>query len=677
MKELYTDFLFSKGYFTAEDDCDTAAETVLALAELFGIDIVSGAAMACPEHIRTAQRILGKNVPEPFYRGFPDSVRGLSKDELLFDQAIHYLRTYGLGDFSTAGHSLFEGEIRRRVFAENVEARPYAVITEEKALRILQSAAEDMCRSTRPLNEGQYDLLVDFIWDYDFHPAAVNCKDTAIQLLADTRSEDYLAFLKLSDTIRLAEFLQVWVYNKKDHARLNFTNRDRKLITRAIDRAFRAGSADVETCFEKKQRWKALLHHIHYKPVNAEAADFVNAIRGDTNCSVYSAFEKALQNGDAVGAASLLKERKGEGALLRSLNLLLSRCKTEDEIGRIFSLIDGKNKIVLIQLLLQYADYTTGQRTFVFTKYERMRIHPETPEEVMRRRTVLTEDVRNTAQKVILQKLQTACKGKLGKVYIDPAMKEIALPLQETSSMSGAGVLPKGSRIPLPTAKKLRAFIYWEKVNDIDLSAFGLTEAGAQMEFSWRTMADLQSSAITYSGDETSGFNGGSEYFDILPEAMRRKYPQMRYVVFCANVFSRSPFAECVCRAGYMLRDEDDSGAVYEPKTVQSAFQVTSESTFAYLFALDLKTDRFIWLNCAREGGIHVAGDSDMAFLMRYLRAADVINVYAFARLLAAQTVDDPARADVVFSDEILSLPENVKQIRSCDIEQLTALLNL
>ena len=677
MKELYTDYLFSKGYFTAVGDSDTAAETVIALAELFGIDIVSGAVMACPGHIRIAQKNLGINVPEPFYRGFPDSVRALTKDELLFDQVIHYVRTYGMGDFSEAGHSLFEGEIRRKVFAENVEARPYAVIAEEKAAKILHSAAEAMCRSARPLNDGQYEMLLNLTRDYDFHPETVACKDTAIRLLIDTRDEGYFAFLKLSDTVRLAEILQIKVYNKKESDRLNFANADRKLVSRAIDRAFCAGAADTANCYEKKQRWKALLHHIHYKPVNTEAEAFVNAVRGKTNFSVYAAFEAAMQSGDITGAAELLKQQKGEGALLRNLNLLLSRSQTENDAAQIFSLIDGKNITVLIQLLLQYADDTTGQRTFVFTKNERMRVHAETPEEIMRRRSILPEVTRSAAEMLIREKLQIACKGKLGKVYIDPAMKEIALPLQETASMTGAGVLPKGSRIPLPQAKKLRAFIYWEKVNDIDLSAFGLTETGAQMEFSWRTMADLQSSAITYSGDETAGFNGGSEYFDLLPEAMRRKYPQMRYVVFCANVYSKSPFSECTCRAGYMLRDEDDSGEVYEPKTVQSAFRVTSESTFAYLFALDLKTDRFIWLNCARNGAIAVAGTSSMAFLMRYLRAADVINVYAFARLLSAQTVDDPARADVVFSDEILSLPENVKQIRSCDIEQLTALLNL
>ena len=39
-----------------------------------------------------------------------------------------------------------------------------------------------------------------------------------------------------------------------------------------------------------------------------------------------------------------------------------------------------------------------------------------------------------------------------------------------------------------------------------------------------------------------------------------------------------------------MLRDWDDSGQVYEPKTVKSAYLVNCESTFAYLV---LESDPF------------------------------------------------------------------------------------
>ena len=139
-----------------------------------------------------------------------------------------------------------------------------------------------------------------------------------------------------------------------------------------------------------------------------------------------------------------------------------------------------------------------------------------------------------------------------------------------------------------------RSFTYWEKVDDIDLSAIGLREDGSYQEFSWRTMFDRTGDGIVYSGDQTSGYDGGSEYFDVDPVLFRKRYPSVRYLVFCDNVFSGVPFSSCICRAGYMIRDRIDSGEVFEPKTVQSSFAANGQSTFCYLFALDLDANDFI-----------------------------------------------------------------------------------
>ena len=80
-------------------------------------------------------------------------------------------------------------------------------------------------------------------------------------------------------------------------------------------------------------------------------------------------------------------------------------------------------------------------------------------------------------------------------------MANYALPLQENTSQGGFGVLPKGSRIHIENAKIIRAFTYWEKVNDIDLSVFGIDAKGRQTEFSWRTMAGRKPDAIFFSGE--------------------------------------------------------------------------------------------------------------------------------------------------------------------------------
>ena len=58
--------------------------------------------------ISLAADMLGEYVPEPFYRGFPKSVLQMAPDAVLFDQLLHYTQTYGWGNFSEAGHSLFE-----------------------------------------------------------------------------------------------------------------------------------------------------------------------------------------------------------------------------------------------------------------------------------------------------------------------------------------------------------------------------------------------------------------------------------------------------------------------------------------------------------------------------------------------------------------------------------------
>lgn len=45
-----------------------------------------------------------------------------------------------------------------------------------------------------------------------------------------------------------------------------------------------------------------------------------------------------------------------------------------------------------------------------------------------------------------------------------------------------------------------------------------------------------------------------------------------------------------------MLRDVKDSGQVYEPKTVKTSFTIDCNSRLAYLFAIDLAANDFIWL---------------------------------------------------------------------------------
>ena len=682
MNTIYKNYLFNKHILVREADVETTEnqfETLFALANLFNIRITEGEKLISKDMIRFVSERLGENVPEPFYVGFPKTVRELTTDQLIFDQLAHYTVTYGFGDFSEAGHSLFEEQFERTAFKENADIKDFSIISEADAEAVLGEFVNDLLAGTRPLSDEQFELVKSYIADFKFVPEDIASKNTAIKLLTSMRDITFSDYIVMSDVIKLVDEINYSEYDNKNIKKLNLKNQDRKFIAFVIDTIFESGRVDIRNCYEKKKVWSGLLHHIHYKAKSEEAQQFLDAMRGSENLSVYSSFEKAMTEKNIRAAVDELKSGKGTAAVLRRLNYIISRCESEEELEQILASLDTNNVIVLLQLLIQYVQYKSKNvaRTFTFTKHNLLKVHNETEEEQAKRKSAISEEQARILSARIAEKLANLLKGRLGKVYIDPDMRKYALPIRETTTQGGFGVLTRGTRIKLPDTKKLRAFTYWEKVQDIDLSVFGINDKGEQMEFSWRTMGQLQSEGITYSGDVTNGYYGGSEYFDINYEKFRFKHPDINYLIFCNNVYSALPFSQVYCKAGYMTRDKSDSGRVYEPKTVKSSFVVNAESTFAYLFGIDLRTNEFVWLNMSRSSGATVAGTTDMSFLTDYFHVTDIINVYTFFELMATEIVSDISEAEVVVTNKNVECGENVQVIREYDIDKMIQLMNV
>ena len=717
MHRVLKDYLFGRGYFVAEPHegdvpaAEDAAEALVALAHYAQIRITAHPELATIGMLDVAKRNIGFSVPEAFYRGFPNTVRELSPAVLAFDQFLHYFRTYGLGDFSEAGRSLFEQNYERAAFAEGVESKDFAIIENDAAEEMLLRMAEGFLASTRPLSDANYHVLMVYLDEHpDYMVEKCACKDTAIRLILDLGEPQLARFIEMPDIIRLVEWLLEINYhaNGEKIRKINLNNYCRKLVTSVIDTLFERGRVDTAACLEKKRAWNGLLHHLHYRPKCPEAEDFCRAMRTKERKSVYSAMEARLAAGDVRGAADVLFEGKGPGAVIRHLDLLLSRIErdatlTEECAGasgemtaHIASRIDEdvayvldrcatRNKIILVQLLirygtLRYAIGDSGKRVFAFVKYGRLYAHRETDEERRRRRTILPDEIVQRVVVWLSKQLESVCKGTLGKVYVDDALRNVALPLQEGASMGGFGTLPCGTHIPLPVGKKVRAFTYWEKVNDVDLSCIELNDGCMGLEYSWRTMDGMQSDAIAFSGDQTSGYSGGSEYFDIdLERFSQRRDADSKYLVFCNNVYSGCAFDKCICRAGYMLRDIDDSGEVFEPATVQTSFVVDCASSVAYLFAIDLHEPALIWLNLGEQSNRRVAAENDISYLVKYLHMVEAISLGDFAQMLAAEVVETPEEADVVFSDEpaeALGMHEGQELISTRDTARILELLN-
>lgn len=678
MEAIFKEYLFSKHYLVHEDEYSVknANDYVLSLMTLFAIRVNGAYHLADQRILDDVASYLGIHVPLPFYRGFPQSVRALSPDELLFDQLVHYTVTYGFRHFDEAGHSVMESYLERVALKEEVAVRDYTIVDESEAYEILKASVSGLLSSSRPLSERDFIIVKTFVLKFGC-PSEIASKNTAIRLLVELRDSTYAKFLTLSDVIKVVDHLNYTEYDNRSLKALNFKNRDRVFISGLLDEILANGIYDLRACFEKKAIWCGLLHHIHYQPRSSRGEEFVRLMRQKGNISVYSEFEALMSACDVLGAAKLLSEKKGSGALLRQLHYLLSRATTEEEVLGILSLVRADNVMILLQLYIRYGNYVEeSYRTFRFTRYNHFTAHRETHKEACRRKTLLSREVIALLERFILEHLEKALAGRLGKVYIEESMKKIALPMQENTSMGGMGVLPRGSRLVMDEGEKLRAFVYWEKVNDIDLAAIGYDADGKQYEFSWRTMAGQQSGAIVFSGDETSGYKGGSEYYDIDLAAFAKKHPQIEKLVFTANVYSGSYFADCICRAGYMMRALDDSGEIYEPKTVKSAFTVNCESTMSYLFGVDLVSREFVWLNVAKDSNAIVAANDTPEYLLPYFTLTDAMNYHRFFTMLATEVVSTPEEADIVVSDGEYTLKEGAEQIHSYDYEKLFGLMN-
>ena len=678
MHEIYKDYLFEKHILVSNGNFEdkNAFEVLFALAHFFGVKIIKGGQLANYEMIGDLSKRFGENVPKPFYKGFPGSVRELTTEELLFDQLLHYSVTYGLGDFEEPGHSVFEKDFERIAFREATEVKEFVVQTEEEAEETVQTIVNDLLAGSRPLSERQYALALAYILDHDEVVPDIVSKNTLVRLLIDTKRLSLADKMNLSDVMKVVDELNYRNYNNSNPKKLNFKNQDRKFLTEILDRMFQGDRCDIRTCYEKKQLWNGFLHHIHYQPENEAASVFALTMREKGNASVYSEFEKLMRENRRQEAAKLLREKKGTSVLLRNLDYIISRMDNEETEAFLSGFPKDCSVLILLQLLFRYESVSQGKgRTFRFSRHNLLKVHTETPQEQDRRQSRLSEEQIKTLKSVIRSTLSERLKNRLGKVYVDPVMKNYALPFSESTSQGGFGVLSKGSRIHIGEGKKLRAFTYWEKVNDIDLSVFALTEDGRRKEFSWRTMAAQQSGAIIFSGDETSGYHGGSEYFDINIPEFKEQYPEYRYLVFCNNVFTGIAFSKCFCKAGYMLRDEEDSGEIYEPKTIESAFLVDCESTFAYLFGIDMIKNEFIWLNQARNSNAQVAGSTSLTFLLDYFHTTEIFNVYDFFKMMAEELVEDPMEAEIVVSDHETAYADGAEMIREYDFEKIRAFM--
>ena len=289
MEQVFENYLFNRNVLVGEkkQPTENAFAVIYTLAKEYAIKVENNQVYADQNMVEICKRNLGWDVADPFYRNFPNSVRDLSENEIMYDRLANYAMTYGIGCFDgESRHSLFEEEFERSAFDEHTEIRNFEIMPETEAMQYLVDIGMDMLEGTRPLDFASLVLLERLFAGKHIRPEIVTIKSKYNSLYFFTKTKDP-AFIKDCVLSDIPKFVEILAHiDGCRPTKLNLSNQHRKIITKAIRYFIVSGRLDFVTCYEKRDAWCGLLHHIHFKTENKEMKEFINAIRSKNCVSV-------------------------------------------------------------------------------------------------------------------------------------------------------------------------------------------------------------------------------------------------------------------------------------------------------------------------------------------------------------------------------------------------------
>lgn len=215
---------------------------------------------------------------------------------------------------------------------------------------------------------------------------------------------------------------------------------------------------------------------------------------------------------------------------------------------------------------------------------------------------VLDDELRLQLVAILDNALQTkfAQLPALGKVYVNPDVRNMLMPYGLRNAPEGTKTLVRGSRIPLGAQEDdiVRCFMWWKEPQydrvDLDLSVVLLDDAYNVTEHcSW---TQLRGDGMTHSGDITSAPNGACEFIDVKLSKVAKR---ARYMLMVVNAYTNTPFAE-VCEeafAGWMVRAKGQHGEIFDPRTVHHKADLVTNGRVAMPMMIDLQTREAVWLD--------------------------------------------------------------------------------
>lgn len=433
-----------------------------------------------------------------------------------------------------------------------------------------------------------------------------------------------------TDVLRLAVSMSYGDTSLSSNTKFkHFSRKERRLLLNILDNVVKNDSY-LEDMFRYREPWLRIgeiIHPTEYRKRYPRAFKAFTKIRNNEKMLSFIGYIDNLwydckksnsSNYELDNIVSLLQSRPGEYA--RRLDALICMAETltgNNNYNSSYKVIDGFRKIadsisipVLLQVQQHFSHRSEDSEYRVFIPKSRV---PRT-KVIKNEKPKIKKNYCNIILRICTEAIvsQLSKRNPLGKVYIDPDMKNYIVPFSLRNANAGSKILIRGSHIKIPKeVKVIRSFVWWTNNEDdlpidIDLTA---TFHDENMRYNkdgncedkgndWISFTNLKTEFGCHSGDITDGGEfdkeGSSEFIDIdIEKTIEAGY---RYMVFSIFSFNGEKFSDIShCCFGWMNRKDCNSGEIFEPSTVQEKFDIKSKHSMCVPVIFDLVEREFIW----------------------------------------------------------------------------------
>ncbi|VVB52928.1 Uncharacterised protein [uncultured archaeon] len=662
--------------------------------------LVSSAILSQVQQFARKAKGLGDGLAHPMYPNFPQQVAEAAWSELYINAILHYFTVF-VADVTGASNVVYMPRYVKNYRGPLTKSNdvPLTVLNVIAAreigpiMRKLQTQLVTSNTSVSAQDKADIRELVDMGFLIDRTVEIPNKENRAVYAGAlvshrDAILEDW--FKTGTDVLRLATAMSDGDVSLAENTKFrSFKRFERRLLMGLLRR-----DKNIQESFARdRERFKRLAERLHPNEFKGmECRNLRNAFKilkaGARLETFAGTVEGLLSTGQVANAAGLLTTRPGEFArrldhLLRAVigqsnNAFERKDYTQEIIDLFLNVVDKVSTPVLLQVLTHFKNRNKDSMRVVMPKGEVSKIYVLDDERGGISSSLLTDLILGIEASLVSR---FSNLDDLGKVYIDPKLKNYLVPFSQRSASASLRTITRGSKVPFATDKDtIRFFIHWKNTdakNDYNRGRVDLDLSAVMYSADWKNQGNVSyfnlrrgeyssyygkpTYTAVHSGDITDAPRGAAEFIDVdIPSMLRTG---VRYIAMSVNMFAGPEGLHQVpeCFAGWMLRNEPQSGEVFEPKTVADRIDITSQaSKMVVPMVIDLQNREMIWVDSEVSGvprfGSNVANQADkLATVAQAFTRISKTNLYDLLNLHAqgrGVLVHSERNADTVFSTE-------------------------